>query len=221
MCYSLVQTINQSVQNNLNKLERDCAIVYAKIEELLIADTQARRRNQKATSHGMLAFCASLLAPVMLFGFLAHRTGLAAIVPPAIPPDIITAIGQTCDLLIAPDPLMRADPTVLLEEVAAAAGADVGNDTMSTDGAKAAPVAEGPVSSRGGLLTLPQFLFAVIGMFISLQLLSRLLWRHEPQLTKREVQQLTGTQRYVKDELLVLKVRLYKLYIDQCSSEVQ
>ena len=57
--------------------------------------------------------------------------------------------------------------------------------------------------------------------FVSLQLLSMLLWRRVPSRTNREVQNLQATQKYVQDEILKTKERLYRRYIDQVSSEVQ
>jgi hypothetical protein len=42
-----------------------------------------------------------------------------------------------------------------------------------------------------------------------------------PSRTNREVQNLQATQKYVQDEILKTKERLYRRYIDQVSSEVQ
>jgi hypothetical protein len=44
------QTINQSVQGNLNKLERDCKLVSATIEDLLAKDKKQAAKNFKAST---------------------------------------------------------------------------------------------------------------------------------------------------------------------------
>ena len=59
-------TINQNVQSNLNKLERDCRLVYTAIDKMLAEDARARTINGRATRRGLLAFVLSLLGPLML-----------------------------------------------------------------------------------------------------------------------------------------------------------
>ena len=44
--------------------------------------------------------------------------------------------------------------------------------------------------------------------------------RYEPCFSKRERDNLLGTQRYVTGDLINLKTTLYKTYLDQCSSGV-
>ena len=210
-CSEMQQTINQSVQNNLNKLERDCKSVDAKISELLGADAIVRAKNRKAATYGLLTFGTSLLGPLLLLVFFVHRAGLltksvhllastSGAPPPAELHAAIGWLGDTCDALVAPE--------------AAAAGTAASAADSATPGLLTAPV-------DPGLLTLPQFLLGTLGYFLTLQLASRLLWRCEPCFTKREVANLVATQKHVMGDLLELKVRLYKLYLDQCSSEVQ
>ena len=59
-------TINQNVQSNLSKLERDCRLVYTAIDKMLAEDARARTINGRATRRGLLAFVLSLLGPLML-----------------------------------------------------------------------------------------------------------------------------------------------------------
>ena len=68
------QTINQSVQNNLNKLERDCKSVDAKISELLGADAIVRARTARQRRTGCSRWHAAV-GPLLLV-FFVHRAGL-------------------------------------------------------------------------------------------------------------------------------------------------
>ena len=110
-CEEMQQTINQSLQNNLNKLEKDCKRVDERIGELLTIDEKARAKNRRAAYYGWIAFFASLLAPLVLLLLLLHRSGivltLVELLPGAIPTEVTTpivaAFGQTCDALVAPE----------------------------------------------------------------------------------------------------------------------
>ena len=51
------------------------------------------------------------------------------------------------------------------------------------------------------------------------QVLSRRVRRYEPVYSSREAANLRQTRAYVMGELLERKKRLYKLYLDQSSSE--
>jgi len=204
-CQEMHQTINQSVQNNLNKLEADCKMVSRKIDELLSDDVKARQRNRSAFCQGILAFLGSLLAPLLLVAFLLHRTGLTKheLLTTTIPPHLLAHFGDTCDAIVAPEP--AALPAVDAQEGAAALAAPPG----------------GGGASGSGLLTLPQLMFGLLGCFLALQLLSRVLWRLEPQLSKKEEKNLKATQQLVMTEVLETKARLYKQYLDEVMSEVQ
>ena len=203
-CEEMQQTINQSLQNNLNKLEKDCKRVDERIGELLTIDEKARAKNRRAAYYGWIAFFMSLLAPLVLLLLLLHRSGivltLVELLPGAIPTEVTTpivaAFGQTCDALVAPE----ASTTAV-----AAAG--------SSDGSG------GSGSGGGGLLNLQQLLYGCAAFFVALQIVSRLFRRYEPALTGRELNNLLGTRRHVHS-LLKLKETLYKTYLDQCRSEI-
>ena len=201
-CEEMQQTINQSLQNNLNKLEKDCKRVDERIGELLTIDEKARAKNRRAAYYGWIAFFTSLLAPFVLLLLLLHRSGivltLVELLPGAIPTEVTTpivaAFGQTCDALVAPETSTTA--------VAAAGSSESGSG-----------------SGGGGLLNLQQLLYGCAAFFVALQIVSRLFRRYEPALTGRELNNLLGTRRHVHS-LLKLKETLYKTYLDQCRSEI-
>ena len=113
--------------------------------------------NGRATRRGLLAFVLSLLGPLLLLAFFAHRSGLAAAVPAhlAIPEEVLQIWGQTCDALVAPEP----------GAVASGRGAQSGVSSSSvggdgSDGSADAPVAAAP--SPEGMLTLFQLLLGTL-----------------------------------------------------------
>ena len=57
-------------------------------------------------------------------------------------------------------------------------------------------------------------------MFTVLQLASRLLRSYLRTLSKRELHQLHATRTHVMEAVLERKGRLYKLFLDQCSSQL-
>ena len=205
------QTINASVQNNLNKLERDCRMVNTRIEELLSADRIARTHNRKAASYGWLVFAVSLLAPLIMVALLLHRSGVVtSLADGAVPPAVIAAFGDTCDALVTPHPLEDAEPH--------AAAVDATDSAIGEGTAIAPPVAV-RAAAAGGMLSLPQFLLGGVAFFLVGQLVSKTLRRYEPSYSKRELANLLQTQKYVTHDLLELKGRLYKTYLDECSSD--
>ena len=220
-CGEMQHTINQNVQSNLNKLERDCRLVSIAIDKMLVEDARARTINRRATTRGLLAFALSLLGPLMLLAFFAHRSGLAAAVPAhlAIPEEVLQIWGQTCDALVAPE-AGSASGRGAQSGVSSSSG-DGGGSDGSADAPGAAAPSPNSAPSPEGMLTLFQLLLGTLCYFVSLQLLSQLLWRRVPSRTNREVQNLHATQKYVQDEILKTKERLYRRYIDQVSSEVQ
>jgi GTPase Era involved in 16S rRNA processing len=199
-CDEMQQTINQSVQNNLDKLEQDCRVVSERIEELLKADAVAQSHNLKAATYGWLAFFASLLGPLVVLMYALHQGGLitsfaeslaasdafSSKFPSKFPSKVLTAFGQTCDVLVT------------------------GGDATGGDATAA---------RTGGLLSRTQFVLGSFGYFVVLQVASRLLRRYQPAFTKREIANLSGTQRYVTQDLLELKTQLWKRYLEQCSSD--
>ena len=198
-CEEMQQTINQSVQNNLNKLEKDVMAVNTRIEQLLADDTVARQYNRKAASYGWAAFLVSLLAPLLVVAVGLHRSGLVASMAArtAVPPELVAAFGDTCDALVAPH-AEAADAVVAQSAAVSAASVS---------------------SSSAGLLSLKQLLGAASLFFVFMQIVSRLVRRYEPCFSKRELANLLGTQRYVTHDVLELKKNLYKTYLDEVSSD--
>jgi hypothetical protein len=141
----------------LNKLERDCRLVYTAIDKMLAEDARARTINGRATRRGLLAFVLSLLGPLMLLAFFAHRSGLAAAVPAhlAIPEEVLQIWGQTCDALVAPEPGAVASGRGAQSGVSSSSGGGGGSD-----GSADAPVAAAP--SPEGMLTLFQLLLGTL-----------------------------------------------------------
>uniref|UniRef100_A0A6U7IE30 Dynamin-type G domain-containing protein n=1 Tax=Haptolina brevifila TaxID=156173 RepID=A0A6U7IE30_9EUKA len=210
-CHEMQQTINQSVQNNLNKLEADCKRVSNRIDELLSADKIARRHNRRAFCRGFVTFLASLIAPLLLVAFLIHRTGLIKheLLTATIPEHMLAHFGDTCDAIVAPEPAAAtALPAGSIDETLGVESADHTHATTGT-------------GASSGLLTLPQLMFGLLGCFLALQMLSRMLWQLSPQLAKKEEKHLKATQQFVMTEVLETKARLYKQYLDEVMSEVQ
>jgi len=72
-CEEMEQTIAQSVQNNLNNLERDCRLVASTIDDLLAADRQNRKFNRTAFCYGHCMFLAALHLPALALALLFAR----------------------------------------------------------------------------------------------------------------------------------------------------
>lgn len=225
------------MQNNLNKLEKDCVRVNERIDTLLADDADARAANRKAAYYGYSAFLLSLVAPLLTICILLHRSGVVASMAQtaSIPLNVVDAFGEwhvdskmewhvaferngmlarpvpaaltashrfphvsgeTCDAIVAPH--LEAPPTA------------------PTDGSALAPP-----PSAGGLLSMTQLLCGAALFFGALQIVSKLLRRYEPSYTKREHANLLATQKYVSHDLLELKHSLYKLYLNDCTSELE
>lgn len=178
-CVEMEQTINQSVQNNLNKLERDCKLVGATIDGLLEADAAARKRNNQAFCYGYLLFFASLHVPAL---------ALAVLLAYADVPPLLDAAK------LAPEPFAMLNKTSSL--------------LLGTD-------------ESAGLLSMGQFMGGVAAITAAFYVASRVMGRYVPCYTKREVANLRATRDHVVGELLDKKQKLYKLYLDQCASELQ
>ena len=203
-CEEMQQTIQQSVQNNLNKLEKDCLMINERVKQLLADHQAARAHNRKAAVNGWLLFAASLLAPLLVVTLLLHRSGLvASLVENAgrtVPPALVDAFGQTCDALVSPSPSPQDSSVQNALDTAASSG-----------GALSEP------SSASGLLSMTQFLGGSLVWFLVLQAFSKRLRTYVPSFSKRELANLQGTQKYVTVDLLELKKGLYKEYLDECS----
>lgn len=80
-------------------------------------------------------------------------------------------------------------------------------------------VAPADGQSASGLFTPTNFLAGIAALFVVLQGVSKWIRRYHSVYTSREVSNLRQTRAHVMGELLDRKKRLYKLYLDQCSSE--
>ena len=94
-CVEMEQTINQNVQNTLNKMEGDCKTITAKIDALMAKDNEGRAANFTAMTRGFallslaLALVAAGVVP-LLHHFDAiptelqpHLSGALALIPAA------------------------------------------------------------------------------------------------------------------------------------------
>ena len=194
-CDEMQMTINQSVQNNLDKMEKDCVAVARRIDEVLAADTTAKAHNRKAAMRGYLAFALSLLGPLLLLTVGLHRAGVVASLggSGALPPAVVAAVGDTCDALVAPP--AAAPPAEQLSALPP------------------------PGQPAGAILSMGQLVGGALAFFVVLQAASALFRRYEPSYSKREVANLLATRAYVTNDLLELKKTLWKRYLDQCSSD--
>ncbi|CAN0331049.1 uncharacterized protein LOC144933023 [Lampetra fluviatilis] len=76
VCKSIEKTINQTIQNTLNTLEKDCELIASTIDRKLHNDREASRHNRTARCKGLLLGILSLALPTMLFAnFLLASVG--------------------------------------------------------------------------------------------------------------------------------------------------
>ena len=52
VCKDIEKTINQTIQNTLNHLERDCDEIGQKVDSAIATDNQARSHNLRANGKG-------------------------------------------------------------------------------------------------------------------------------------------------------------------------
>ena len=70
-CKEIEKTINATIQNTLNTLERDCHAIANKIDKLIEKDNYACSYNLRAKGKGFMFFIAALFVPfIMLANFL-------------------------------------------------------------------------------------------------------------------------------------------------------
>ncbi|XP_068087078.1 uncharacterized protein [Anabrus simplex] len=67
VCRDIERTINQTIQNTLNALERDCEIVSGRIEEELDKDILDRSYNFRTSSRAMFLGALAAMLPLLLF----------------------------------------------------------------------------------------------------------------------------------------------------------
>ena len=94
-CVEMEQTINQNVQNTLNKMEGDCKTITAKIDALMAKDNEGRAANFTAMTRGFallslaLALVAAGLVPLLHHfdgiptELQPHLSGALALIPAA------------------------------------------------------------------------------------------------------------------------------------------
>uniref|UniRef100_S4RP39 Si:ch211-11k18.4 n=1 Tax=Petromyzon marinus TaxID=7757 RepID=S4RP39_PETMA len=76
VCKSIEKTINQTIQNTLNTLEKDCELIASTIDRKLHNDREASKHNRTARCKGLLLGILSLALPTMLFAnFLLASVG--------------------------------------------------------------------------------------------------------------------------------------------------
>eukprot|EP00093_Oithona_nana_P015071 15071.XXX_797237_791838_1 [CDS] Oithona nana genome sequencing. len=66
VCRDVEKTINQTIQNTLNQLERDCDNIRAKVDEAIAVDNSARSHNMWAWSRGLFYLFLGLFVPLTL-----------------------------------------------------------------------------------------------------------------------------------------------------------
>ncbi|GAB6030000.1 hypothetical protein CHUAL_005692 [Chamberlinius hualienensis] len=71
-CKEIEKTINHTIQNTLNSLERDCKQIAQAVDKKLLEDSQAKAYNIRASGKGILFALLGMLLPVLVFlNFLA------------------------------------------------------------------------------------------------------------------------------------------------------
>jgi len=66
VCRDIEKTINQTIQNTLNALERDCNEIGAKVDTAIAIDNSARSHNMFAWAKGLSLFFTGILLPLTL-----------------------------------------------------------------------------------------------------------------------------------------------------------
>lgn len=59
VCKDIEKTINQTIQNTLNQLERDCEQISSLVDQAIKIDDDARRHNFRAKVRLLVMFCFS------------------------------------------------------------------------------------------------------------------------------------------------------------------
>ena len=64
VCKDIEKTINQTIQNTLNQLERDCDEIKEKVDNAILMDNKARHHNLTSSGKGFLMLMAGLILPL-------------------------------------------------------------------------------------------------------------------------------------------------------------
>jgi len=209
-CDEIESAVHQNVQNNLDKLGEDCQLIDETICSLLKQDDVARAHNRRAALYGYALLALSLQPLLFALAFALDKM--------ALPP-----LGQL--RLVAPQAHAIAIAVgVALVDSPPPAALALRPDSTEADGAAdsaAALEADRPsLGGAAGLLSLQQFLGGCAALFVALQLASLLVRRYRPAYSSRTRASLVATRSFVSSDLRERKARLYKSYLDQCSSGV-
>ncbi|XP_034567981.1 uncharacterized protein si:ch211-11k18.4 [Notolabrus celidotus] len=74
VCRTIEKTINQTVQNTLNSLEKDCEIISEAITDTILNDRQTSTRNRRARCKGCLLTLLGFSVPMALMALLVLGT---------------------------------------------------------------------------------------------------------------------------------------------------
>ena len=66
VCRDVEKTINQTIQNTLNQLERDCDDIGALVDSAIDGDNAARAYNMRASGKGLLLLFLGCTLPIAL-----------------------------------------------------------------------------------------------------------------------------------------------------------
>mmetsp|Transcript_7336 Transcript_7336/g.23487 ORF Transcript_7336/g.23487 Transcript_7336/m.23487 type:complete len:502 (+) Transcript_7336:125-1630(+) len=204
-CDEIESAVHQNVQNNLDKLGEDCQLIDETICSLLKQDDVARAHNRRAALYGYALLALSLQPLLFALAFALDKM--------ALPP-----LGQL--RLVAPQAhaIAIAVGVALVDSPPPAALALRPDSTA--DGADATEADRPSLGGAAGLLSLQQFLGGCAALFVALQLASLLVRRYRPAYSSRTRASLVATRSFVSSDLRERKARLYKSYLDQCSSGV-
>lgn len=74
VCRDIEKTINQTIQNTLNQLEKDCVNIAAQVDQAIADDNDARSNNMWAWSKALGYLLMGIFAPIMIIIYLAAST---------------------------------------------------------------------------------------------------------------------------------------------------
>ena len=102
VCKDIEKTINQTIQNTLNALEKDCERIATLIEQHIEDDDLARAYNLRASGKGVLfSFIGCLIPLLLIINFLVSNTSkdfLKSVIG-AEGTDLLCSVRQFWDLL--------------------------------------------------------------------------------------------------------------------------
>ncbi|XP_075241660.1 uncharacterized protein LOC142336635 [Convolutriloba macropyga] len=86
VCKDIEKTINLTIQNTLDQLEKDCDVIVQQVERKLDEDSEVRSRNSSASFRAYLLWTLAIL-PLMLWGScsvdsLLTKDSITSVIPP-------------------------------------------------------------------------------------------------------------------------------------------